>query len=47
MVDAVRALVVGPAAGHTTAHLVAVALAWSAALVAVFGPLAVALFRRT
>jgi ABC-2 type transport system permease protein len=47
MVDAVRALAVGAPVGHTTAHLVAVALAWSAALVAAFGPLSVALFRRT
>jgi ABC transporter DrrB family efflux protein len=47
MVDAVRALVVGAAPGNSTAHLVAVALVWSAALVAVFGPVAVVLFRRT
>jgi ABC transporter DrrB family efflux protein len=47
MVDAVRALTIGPAAGQGTAHLVLVALVWAAGLVAVFGPLAVALFRRT
>jgi ABC-2 type transport system permease protein len=46
MVDAVRALTIGPGAGQSTAHLVTVALVWAAALVAVFGPLAVALFRR-
>jgi ABC-2 type transport system permease protein len=47
MVDAVRALTIGPVAGQTTAHLVVAALVWAAGLVAVFGPVAVALFRRT
>ena len=50
MVDAVRALTQGPAAeallGHTAGFYVVRALAWSAAILAVFGPLAVARYRR-
>jgi ABC-2 type transport system permease protein len=50
MVDAVRALTQGPAAevllGHTAGFYVIRALAWSAAILAVFGPLAVARYRR-
>jgi ABC-2 type transport system permease protein len=50
MVDAVRALTQGPAAeallGHTAGFYVIRALAWSAAILATFGPLAVARYRR-
>ena len=50
MVDAVRALTQGPAAeallGHTAGFYVVRALAWSAAILAVFVPLAVARYRR-
>ncbi len=42
MVDAVRSLT----EGHSTGHDVVPALAWSAALLVVFGPLAVRRFRR-
>jgi ABC-2 type transport system permease protein len=51
MVNAVRSLVLGgaDAAGlsHSTGHWVVVALLWSAGLVAVFGPIAVARYRRS
>jgi ABC transporter DrrB family efflux protein len=51
MVNAVRSLVLGgPAAAgldHTTGYWVALSLAWSAALVAIFAPLAVARYRRS
>jgi ABC-type multidrug transport system permease subunit len=50
MVDAVRALTQGPAAeallGHGAEWYVVRALAWSAAILAVFVPLAVARYRR-
>jgi ABC-2 type transport system permease protein len=50
MVDAVRALTEGHAAeallGHTAGFYVLRSLAWSAAIVAVFAPLAVARYRR-
>jgi ABC-2 type transport system permease protein len=50
MVDAVRALTQGPAAeallGHSAGFYVVRSLAWSAAIVAVFVPLAVARYRR-
>ena len=50
MVDAVRVLTQGPAAeallGHTAGFYVTRALAWSAAILAVFVPLAVARYRR-
>ena len=50
MVDAVRVLTQGPAAeallGHGAGFYVARALAWSAAILAVFVPLAVARYRR-
>jgi ABC transporter DrrB family efflux protein len=50
MVDAVRALCLGPHAqavlGHSAGHYVVPALAWSAGLCAVLIPLAVARFRR-
>jgi ABC-2 type transport system permease protein len=50
MVDAVRALTLGPSAeqllGHPTGWFVMRALAWAAAIVAVFAPLAVAKYRR-
>jgi hypothetical protein len=50
MVDAVRALTEGAPAesllGHTAAYFVVRSLLWSAALLAVFAPLAVAKYRR-
>ena len=50
MVDAVRVLTQGPAAeallGHTAGFYVTRSLAWSAAILAVFVPLAVARYRR-
>ncbi|HXF37886.1 MAG TPA: ABC transporter permease [Actinomycetota bacterium] len=50
MVDAVRALALGPAAAavldHGAAWYVGRSLAWAAGIVAVFAPLAVARFRR-
>jgi ABC-2 type transport system permease protein len=50
MVDAVRALTLGPDAhallGHSTAYFVARALLWTLAIVAVFLPLAVVRYRR-
>lgn len=50
MVDAVRVLTQGPAAeallGHTAGFYVVRALAWSAAILAVFVPLAIARYRR-
>jgi ABC-2 type transport system permease protein len=50
MVNAVRALTQGPAAeamlGHSAGYFVVRSLLWSAAIVAVFAPLAVARFRR-
>jgi ABC transporter DrrB family efflux protein len=50
MVNAVRTLTQGPAAevllGHTAQYYVVKSLLWSAAIVAVFAPLAVARFRR-
>jgi hypothetical protein len=50
MVDAVRVLTQGPAAeallGHGASFYVVRALAWSAAILAVFVPLAVARYRR-
>lgn len=45
MVDAVRALAVGPQPGQSTGGLVAQSLLWSAGLIVVFAPLATALFR--
>ncbi len=51
MVDAVRALTLGPAAegllGHSAGWFVVRSLLWSAVLVVVFGALAVARYRRT
>ena len=51
MVDAVRALTLGNKAtamvGHSAGHFVAVSLLWSAALVAVFAPIAVARFHHS
>ncbi len=47
MVDAGRALTLGPVAGRSTGHLVLESLAWSVGLVAVFAPLAVARFARS
>ena len=50
MVDAVRALTLGPDAepllGHPTSYFVTRALIWAAAILAVFLPLAVAKYRR-
>ncbi len=50
MVDAVRALTLGPdaqaALGHAAGFYVARSLLWAAAIVAVFAPLAVARYRR-
>ena len=50
MVDAVRALTLGPSAeallGHETSYFVTRALLWSAAILAVAVPLAVARYRR-
>jgi ABC-2 type transport system permease protein len=50
MVDAVRALCLGPDAttvlGHTAGYLVTWSLLWTAVIVTVFAPLAVARFRR-
>lgn len=50
MVDAVRGLTLGPQAealtGHPTSYFVVGALLWSVAIVAVFAPLAVVLYRR-
>jgi hypothetical protein len=50
MVDAVRVLTQGPAAeallGHSAGFYVVRSLAWSAAILAVFVPLAVARYRR-
>jgi ABC-2 type transport system permease protein len=50
MVDAVRALTLGPHAeallGHTASYFVSRALLWSLAIIAVFLPLAVARYRR-
>jgi ABC transporter DrrB family efflux protein len=50
MVDAVRALTLGPSAeqllGHPAGWFVVRALAWAAAIVVVFAPLAVAKYRR-
>jgi ABC transporter DrrB family efflux protein len=46
MTDAARALVLGPAPGQHTGHLVVAALLWSAGLIAVFAPLAVARFSK-
>jgi len=50
MVDAVRALCLGDSAvavmGHSAAHYIVPALLWSVALVAIFGSVAVARFRR-
>lgn len=47
MVDAGRALTLGPAAGQSTGRLVLDSLAWSVGLIAVFAPLAVARFARS
>jgi ABC-2 type transport system permease protein len=51
MVDAVRALTQGPAAeallGHSAGYYVVRSLAWSAAILAVFAPMAVARYRRS
>jgi ABC-2 type transport system permease protein len=51
MVDAVRALTQGPAAeallGHTAGFYVVRSLAWSAAILVVFAPMAVARYRRS
>jgi ABC-2 type transport system permease protein len=50
MVDAVRALTLGPSAeallGHPAAYFVTRALLWALAILAVFAPLAVAKYRR-
>ena len=50
MVDAVRALTLGPQAqallGHAAGFYVARSLLWAAGIVAVFAPLAVARYRR-
>ena len=50
MVDAVRALTQGPAAeavlGHPASYYITLSLLWTAAIVAVFAPLAVARYRR-
>jgi len=50
MVDAVRTLTEGPAAeaalGHPAGYFVVRSLLWTAAMIAVFAPLAVARFRR-
>jgi ABC transporter DrrB family efflux protein len=50
MVDAVRALCLGDSAqtvmGHSASHYIVPALLWSAALIAAFGSVAVARFRR-
>ena len=50
MVDAVRSLTLGSRAplelGHPSSYYVARALAWTAGILAVFAPLAVALYRR-
>jgi len=50
MVDAVRALTLGPEAqaalGHAAGFLVTRSLLWAAAIIAVFAPLAVARYRR-
>jgi ABC-2 type transport system permease protein len=50
MVDAVRSLTLGDTAtavlGHSTSYYVMVSLLWSAALVVVFAPIAVARYRR-
>jgi ABC-2 type transport system permease protein/oleandomycin transport system permease protein len=50
MIDAVRTLVLGPAAeaplGHTAGYFVIRALLWSAALVLVFGTIAVNRYRK-
>lgn len=48
MVDAVRALVLGPQAslGHSAGYFVVRALLWSVALVAVFGTISVARYRK-
>jgi ABC-2 type transport system permease protein len=51
MVDAVRALTLGPEAesmlGHPAGFFVIRALLWAAGIVAVFAPVAVARYRRT
>jgi ABC-2 type transport system permease protein len=51
MVDAVRSLVLGDPAlaglSHSTGHYVVLSLLWSAALIAVFAPLAIARYRRS
>jgi ABC transporter DrrB family efflux protein len=51
MVDAVRALTMGPLAetvlGHPASYYVTRSLLWAAAIVAVFAPLAVARYRRS
>jgi ABC transporter DrrB family efflux protein len=50
MVDSVRALTLGPQAqallGHPTSYFVVRALIWTAALIVVFAPIAVAKYRR-
>lgn len=50
VINATRALTQGPAAeallGHDAAHFVLLSLAWIGALVAVFAPLAIVLFKR-
>jgi ABC-type multidrug transport system permease subunit len=50
MVDAVRALTLGPSAeailGHPAEYYVVRSLAWAVVLVAVFAPIAVARYRR-
>ena len=51
MVDAVRALTLGPASaqqlGHSAGYFTAWALVWAAGIVLVFAPLAVRLYRRS
>jgi ABC-2 type transport system permease protein len=51
MVDAVRSLVLGDPAlaglSHSTGHYVVLSLLWSAGLIAVFAPLAIARYRRS
>lgn len=51
MCDAVRSLVLGDpklaGLGHTTTYWAVLSLIWAAGIVAVFAPIAVALYRRS